>query len=181
MEKLFERHDAAISNVSMEYVRDIMQRIHWNSRLIAIRGPKGVGKSTLMKQYIKSHFEPGDRHVLYCSADTNYFTTHTLLEVAEKFVKRGGLWLFIDEVHKYQGWSREIKEIYDLYAERRLYKLTTVRQIFPGVSSCTTCRDCRFASFCTSMQGCALTLFRLINCWKGQRNSALTCAPAAIH
>ena len=58
MEKLFERHDAAISNVSMEYVRDIMQRIHWNSRLIAIRGPKGVGKSTLMKQYIKSHFEP---------------------------------------------------------------------------------------------------------------------------
>lgn len=116
MERLFERHDAAISAVSMEYVRNIMQRIHWNSRLIAIRGPKGVGKSTLMKQYIKSHFEPGDRHVLYCSADTNYFTTHTLLEVAEKFVKRGGQWLFIDEVHKYPGWSREIKEVYDLYA-----------------------------------------------------------------
>ena len=117
MERLFERHDAAISTVSMGYVRSIMQRIHWNSRLIAIRGPKGVGKSTLMKQYIKSHFELGDRHVLYCSADTNYFTTHTLLEVAEQFVKRGGLWLFIDEVHKYPGWSREIKEIYDLYAQ----------------------------------------------------------------
>lgn len=116
MERLFERHDMAISTVSMEYVRNIMQRIHWNSRLIAIRGPKGVGKSTLIKQYIKSHFEPGDRHVLYCSADTNYFTTHTLLEVAEKFVKRGGQWLFIDEVHKYPGWSREIKEVYDLYA-----------------------------------------------------------------
>lgn len=117
MERLFERHDAAISIVSMEYIRNIMQRIHWNSRLIAIRGPKGVGKSTLMKQYIKSHFEPGDRHVLYCSADANYFTTHTLLEVADKFVKRGGQWLFIDEVHKYPGWSREIKEIYDLYAK----------------------------------------------------------------
>ena len=116
MERLFERHDASISTVSMEYVRNIMQRVHWDSRLIAIRGPKGVGKSTLMKQYIKSHFEPGDRHVLYCSADTNYFTTHTLLEVAEKFVKRGGQWLFIDEVHKYPGWSREIKEVYDLYA-----------------------------------------------------------------
>jgi hypothetical protein len=117
MEKLFERHDAALSITPMEYVRDIMQRIHWNSRLIAIRGPKGVGKSTLMKQYIKTHFEQGDRHVLYCSADTNYFTTHTLLEVAEKFFKRGGQWLFIDEVHKYPGWSREIKEIYDLYAQ----------------------------------------------------------------
>ena len=116
MERLFERHDAAISAVSMGYVRNMMQRVHWNSQLIAIRGPKGVGKSTLMKQYIKSHFEHGDRHVLYCSADTSYFTTHTLLEVAEQFVKRGGLWLFIDEVHKYPGWSREIKEIYDLYA-----------------------------------------------------------------
>lgn len=120
MERLFERHDAAVSTVSTEYVRDIMQRIHWNSRLIAIRGPKGVGKSTLMRQYIKLHFQPGDRHVLYCSADTNYFTTNTILDVAEKFVKRGGQWLFIDEVHKYPGWSREIKEIYDLYANLHL-------------------------------------------------------------
>jgi predicted AAA+ superfamily ATPase len=68
-----------------------------------------------MKQYIKSNFETGDRHVLYCSADTNYFATHSLLEVAEKFVKIGGQWLFIDEVHKYPGWSQEIKDIYDLY------------------------------------------------------------------
>lgn len=117
MEKLFERHDAALSLTPMEYVRDIMQRINWNTRLIAIRGSKGVGKSTLMKQYIKLHFEQGDRHVLYCSADTNYFATHTLLELAENFYKKGGLWLFIDEVHKYPGWSREIKEIYDLYAQ----------------------------------------------------------------
>lgn len=115
MEKLFERHDTYLSIVSMEYVRSIMQQINWDARLIVIRGPKGVGKSTLIKQYIKSHFETGDRHVLYCSADTNYFTTHSLLEVAEKFVKIGGQWLFIDEVHKYPGWSQEIKDIYDLY------------------------------------------------------------------
>lgn len=116
MEKLFERHDAYLSIVSMGYVRNIMQQINWNARLIVIRGPKGVGKSTLMKQYIKNNFEAGDRHVLYCSADTNYFATHSLLEVAEQFVKIGGQWLFIDEIHKYPGWSKEIKEIYDLYA-----------------------------------------------------------------
>ena len=69
MERLFERHDAYLSIVSMEYIRNMMQRINWNSWLIVIRGPKGVGKSTLMKQYIKSHFEAGDRHVLYCSAE----------------------------------------------------------------------------------------------------------------
>ncbi|WP_255780803.1 ATP-binding protein [Prevotella communis] len=94
-----------------------MQHINWNSRLLVIRGPKGVGKSTLMQQYIKQHFPAGDRHVLYCSADTNYFSTHTLLDLAENFVMMGGQWLFIDEVHKYPGWSREIKEIYDLYHE----------------------------------------------------------------
>ena len=117
MEKLFERHDAYISAISMDYVRDMMQRINWDARLIVIRGPKGVGKSTLMKQYIKSHFDADDRHVLYCSADTNYFSTNTLIDVADTFVKRGGKWLFIDEVHKYTGWSREVKEIYDLHPD----------------------------------------------------------------
>lgn len=120
MEKLFERHDAYLSMVSTDYVRDIMRRINWNAQLIVIRGPKGVGKSTLMKQYIISHFDTDDRHVLYCSADTNYFTTHTLVDVADAFVKRGGKWLFIDEVHKYTGWSREIKEIYDLHPDLHL-------------------------------------------------------------
>ncbi len=101
----------------MDYIRDYMQRVNWRSRLIVIRGSKGVGKSTLMQQYIKQNFAAGDRHVLYCSADTNYFTAHSLLDLADNFVKMGGKWLFIDEVHKYPGWSREIKEIYDLYRE----------------------------------------------------------------
>ena len=103
MESLFKRHDAYLSRVPMEYVRDFMQHINWNSRLLVIRGPKGVGKSTLMQQYIKQHFPVGDRQVLYCSADTNYFSTHTLLDLAEYFVMMGGKWLFIDEVHKYPG------------------------------------------------------------------------------
>lgn len=117
MDSLFKRHDAYLSTVPMEYIRDYMQRVNWKSRLIVIRGPKGVGKSTLMQQYIKQNFAAGNRHVLYCSADTNYFAAHSLLDLADNFVKMGGKWLFIDEVHKYPGWSREIKEIYDLYRD----------------------------------------------------------------
>ena len=120
MEKLFERHDKYISNVPMDYIRDFIHRVDWEARLLVIRGPKGVGKSTLLQQYIKKNFDADDRHVLYCSADTNYFTTHTLTEVADKFTKIGGKWLFIDEVHKYKGWSSEIKEIYDLYRDLHL-------------------------------------------------------------
>ena len=96
MERLFERNDIYLSLVPMDYIRDIMHRINWEARLIAIRGPKGVGKSTLLQQYIKSHFSADDRHVLYCSADTNYFSTHSLTEVADGFAKIGGKWF----VHK---------------------------------------------------------------------------------
>ena len=115
MDKLFERHDEYLSIVPMEFIRSFMQQIDWSLRLIAIKGPKGVGKSTLMQQYIKQHFAPDDRHVLYCSADTSYFTTHTLVETADRFCKIGGQYLFIDEIHKYENWSREIKDIYDLH------------------------------------------------------------------
>lgn len=115
MDKLYARHDNYMSEVPMEYVRGISNRIDWNSRLIILKGPKGVGKSTMMKQYIKQNYSPDDRHVLYCSADTSYFTTHTLEEVADKFVMLGGTHLFIDEIHKYPGWSQEIKEIYDAH------------------------------------------------------------------
>lgn len=115
MDKLFALHDLYVSQVPMEYIRGLMEKIDWRSRLIGIKGPKGVGKSTLMLQYIRKHFTDGDRHVLYCSADTGYFTDHTLVDTAAKFVREGGTHLFIDEIHKYDNWSRDLKEIYDLY------------------------------------------------------------------
>ena len=120
MDKLFERHDDYMEKVPMDFVRGLTGHIDWNLRLIAIKGPKGVGKSTLMQQYIKQHFAPDDRHVLYCSADTSYFTSHSLVDTADMFYKRGGRYLFIDEVHKYDGWSREVKEIYDLHRDLHL-------------------------------------------------------------
>ena len=115
METLFARHDEYLSLVPMDFVRGTMEMVNWDNRLICIKGPKGVGKSTLLLQRIRMNFDEGDRHVLYCSADTGYFTTHTLVDTAASFVRIGGTHLFIDEIHKYDGWSRELKEIYDLY------------------------------------------------------------------
>jgi len=120
MDKLYARHDNYMSEVPMGYVRGIANHIDWNSRLIILKGQKGVGKSTLMKQHIKQHYSPDDRQVLYCSADTSYFSTHTLEEVADRFVMLGGTHLFIDEIHKYPGWSQEIKEIYDAHKNLRV-------------------------------------------------------------
>ena len=120
MDALFERHIEYLSDVPTSFVRNLMNEIDWDSRLVIIRGPKGVGKSTLMQQYILSHYAVEDRHALYCSADTAYFSNHTLFEVASAFVKQGGQMLFIDEVHKYDGWSREVKDINDLYKKLKL-------------------------------------------------------------
>lgn len=101
-----------------------MGEIHWNSRLITIIGAKGVGKSTLIKQYLKLNYPPGDRRVLYCSADTVDFSTRKLVELAEEFVIQGGELLAIDEIHKYKpgttDWSREIKEIHELFPDLKL-------------------------------------------------------------
>jgi len=120
MDKLFERHFQYISDVPMEHFRQLMYNIDWNSRLVMVKGPKGVGKSTLMRQYIRKNYSLDDRSVLYCSADSAYFSTHTLTDTAGSFIRNGGRHLFIDEIHKYDGWSREIKEIYDLYPDLRV-------------------------------------------------------------
>ena len=74
-----------------------------------------MGKTTLMLQYIKLNYPPGSRIALYCTLDSIYFSNHTLLELAEKFYLQGGKHLFLDEVHKYPTWSKELKEIYDLF------------------------------------------------------------------
>lgn len=120
MDKLFERHDEYLSTTPMDFMRRFAEQIDWSLRLVIIKGPKGVGKSTLMQQYIKRHFSPDDRHVLYCSADSSYFTNHTLIDTAERFYRIGGRHLFIDEVHKYENWSREVKDIYDLHRDLHL-------------------------------------------------------------
>ena len=117
METLFAKHNKLIRQTSTKIVRFAMKEINWDARLICIQGSRGVGKSTLMKQFIKLHDEAYSGKWLYCSLDTVYFTTHSILELAEKFSLNGGQRLFLDEIHKYPSWSKEIKEIYDLYPE----------------------------------------------------------------
>lgn len=124
MDTLFRKSDRLLANTSTDIVREKMGEIHWNSQLITIIGAKGVGKSTLIKQYLKLNYPPGDRRVLYCSADTVDFSTRTLVELAEEFVIQGGELLAIDEIHKYKpgttDWNREIKEIYELFPDLKM-------------------------------------------------------------
>ncbi len=93
--------------------RYLYANIPWESRLVGILGAKGVGKSTLILQHIKELGTPKDH--LYITAEALWFSEHTLLDFADDFVSMGGTHLYIDEVHKYKNWSKEIKLIYDLH------------------------------------------------------------------
>lgn len=99
--------------VSLAFKRYNYDKLPWEARLVGLMGPRGVGKSTLILQHIKSKSQEEQAKSLYVSADHSYFTTSTLIETANLFVREGGEWLYIDEVHKYEGWSQELKQIYD--------------------------------------------------------------------
>ena len=119
MDKLINKCRRLLALVNTEVVRELMKQINWDQRLISIRGARGVGKTTLMLQYLKLNGCDCKRS-LYISMDSVYFATHTLLEFVERFYQLGGKQLLIDEVHKYPSWSREIKEIYDSYPDLRV-------------------------------------------------------------
>lgn len=108
----------------LEFQRYMYDKILWDDRMVGIIGPRGVGKSTMVKQYLLKNRTSDDW--LYVSADHTYFTTNTIADLADEFVKEGGRHLIIDEIHKYEGWSRELKQIYDIH--------TNLQVIFTGSS-----------------------------------------------
>jgi uncharacterized protein len=115
MEKLYDLHHSYLRKTKLSFKRYLMDEINWAGKLIAIKGAKGVGKTTLILQYIKANFTGNE--ALYVSMDSIIAKPYSIFEIAEYHVNRGGTHLFIDEIHKYAEWSREIKTIHDLYPE----------------------------------------------------------------
>ena len=118
MEQLFENFRRRLHDTPIDLVRYKYGEIEWNGHALGLVGPRGVGKSTMLLQYIKKNLDLND--TLYVSADYLYFASHTLVDLADRFYKMGGKHLIIDEIHKYEGWSTEIKQIYDSYSDLQL-------------------------------------------------------------
>lgn len=117
---LIELYKKLLNNVSTSFVRNLMHEINWNTRLVGIKGSRGVGKTTLMLQYIKINLANEINETLYLSLDSLIFSQSSLLDLADTFAKQGGKYLFLDEVHKYENWSQELKNIYDSYPELKV-------------------------------------------------------------
>lgn len=138
----------------------MFNRINWNARMIGLMGPRGIGKTTLVLQHIKEQLPI--KESLYVQAEDFYFASHRLTELADDFVKFGGRYLVIDEIHKYKDWSRELKLIYDYHAELHvIFTGSSVLDIAKGAS------DLSRRALMYEMQGLSyreyLKLFRNIN------------------
>jgi len=114
MEAFYKTHNYLVERVESPVRRQLMDEIDWTHRLIGIKGSRGVGKTTFLLQYAKEKFGT-DRSCLYINFNQLYFTEHTLVEFAGEFCSNGGKTLLIDQTFKYENWSRELRECYDLY------------------------------------------------------------------
>jgi len=116
MDRLFATYIRLLSDTKLDFKRYLYSQINWDNRLIMIKGPKGVGKTTLLLQHIKESFEQPQK-ALYTSVDHIWFSTNTLLDLAEYHQAHGGTHLFLDEIHKFKNWDQQLKNIYDSYPQ----------------------------------------------------------------
>lgn len=133
MEQLQATFHKLLRETTTSFHRYMYSRINWDARMVGLMGPRGVGKTTLVLQHIKEELPL--KESLYVQAEDFYFASHRLTELADNFAKMGGKYLFIDEIHKYKDWSRELKLIYDYHAELHVvFTGSSVLDIAKGAS-----------------------------------------------
>jgi len=124
MRTLYQKFETLLQSTTTDFKRYLYDNVSWESRMIGIIGARGVGKTTMILQYIKENLDR--KLALYVSADDMYFGENSLFDLADDFYKNAGEYLFIDEIHKYTDWSRELKNIYDSFP--------TLKVVFTGSS-----------------------------------------------
>lgn len=113
LNKLSEFSERTIELANTDFVRPQISFMLQQERLIGIKGSRGAGKTTLLLQFAKTQLE--QKNKLYISLDNPYFAKKNLPELVDEFVKNGGEYLLLDEVHHYPDWSMTLKAIYDNY------------------------------------------------------------------
>ena len=116
---IFALSDQHIQRIKLNFVRYLYNQIDWSARLIGIKGARGTGKTTLLWQRAARE-QKNAPYAVYMSLDELYFTTHTLIDTIDRLQKTGTQNLYLDEVHKYPNWSREIKLAYDRYPQLKI-------------------------------------------------------------
>jgi hypothetical protein len=98
MKALYQKFEILLQNTTTRFKRYLYDEVAWESRMVGIIGARGVGKTTMLLQYIKQNLDT--KKALYVSADDMYFAENKLVDLVDKFYKNAGEYLYIDEIHK---------------------------------------------------------------------------------
>ena len=116
LQPLYDSYHRKIAKVDLRFKRYLYGQINWKARIISIKGARGVGKTTMLLQHILENYEDIDQ-TLYASLDNLWFATHSLMDLVDWADRHGISRLYLDEVHRYEGWSLALKNIYDDYPD----------------------------------------------------------------
>lgn len=119
LEELFIKSRDFININNQEYKRYFIKTKKLEHRLSIIIGSRGIGKTTTVAQYISENYK--EHEALYVNLDDIENTSkYTMTQIAEEFVLNGGKLLCFDEIHKYENWSAELKNIYDRFDKLKI-------------------------------------------------------------
>ncbi len=132
MEQLRAIHQVLYANKSKSFRRNFIDEVDWENKMIAIKGARGVGKTTAILQHIQEKFGNGNE-ALFVSMDHFQTKQYSIYEIAKYHVQQGGTHLFIDEIHKASDWSIQIKTIADEYSQLFVvFTSSSILEIYQG-------------------------------------------------
>ena len=116
-----------INELEIETFRYLYKSFDLSNRLTVLIGPRGVGKTTMLLQFVKHRIKNLD-DAFYFSADHMYFNKISIYDfIQELYETEGTSIIFIDEIHKYKNWNQELKNVYDAFPK--------ISVVFSGSSS----------------------------------------------
>lgn len=133
LENLRQEHNIHLQTVEGMFSRQSRwEDLDWSEKLLFVKGPRGIGKSTMILQYIMHRFGY-DTKALYVTMDSLNVSGLSIIEIGKMHQNMGGTHLYIDEIHKYEGWSLELKNINDLYKNLHVVASgSSILQLYKG-------------------------------------------------
>lgn len=118
--RLREVSDRLLDLTPMDFHRYLYPTIDWRNRMISLKGARGTGKTTILRQRMREAFGHDER-AIYLSLDNLWISAVEMLDVIDTLYKNGVETFFLDEVHHLQEWAELMKNIYDGYPDVQVY------------------------------------------------------------
>lgn len=133
LDKIKKYQERLLKTFDINYKRYLYQEIDFNDKMIAIFGARGVGKTTILFQYLLE-LRSKNKNALYISLDYPFLSGIDLVDLVEEFVEDGGEYLLLDEVHRYHDFSAYLKTIYDVFDIKVIFTSSSASSILNAKS-----------------------------------------------